>query len=100
MTWDKQVLIHMDDAMRVPKTAGFFNTVAHHFYEARSRSLGPSPCQAWLRPGQPGQAGSTHVTDCRVHSLLTGQGCSLCCQLRFCSPGCCSMLHPVAAVLR
>ena len=33
MTWDKQVLVHMDDAMRVPKASGLFNTVAHHFYE-------------------------------------------------------------------
>ena len=33
LTWDKQVLVHMDDAMRIPKTSGFLNTVAHHFYE-------------------------------------------------------------------
>lgn len=34
LAWEKQVLIHMDDAMRVPKTKGVYNTVAHHFYEA------------------------------------------------------------------
>ncbi|MCJ1425724.1 hypothetical protein MMC29_003624 [Sticta canariensis] len=36
MAWEKQVLVHMDDAMRVPKTSGLFSTVAHHFYEVRS----------------------------------------------------------------
>ncbi|KAK9786505.1 hypothetical protein WJX73_006546 [Symbiochloris irregularis] len=39
LAWEKQVLVHMDDAMRVPKTKGVYNTVAHHFYESAYEQL-------------------------------------------------------------
>lgn len=33
VAFDKTDLVHMDDAMTVPATGGFYKTVAHHFYE-------------------------------------------------------------------
>ncbi len=33
MVWDKSDVVHMDDAMAVPATGGFYKSVAHHFYE-------------------------------------------------------------------
>ena len=33
VTFDKSDLVHMDDALTVPATGGFYKTVAHHFYE-------------------------------------------------------------------
>ena len=33
VAFDKADLVHMDDAMTVPVTGGFYKTVAHHFYE-------------------------------------------------------------------
>ena len=36
MVWDKSDVVHMDDAMAVPATGGFYKSVAHHFYEVSS----------------------------------------------------------------
>ena len=33
VVWDKTDVVHMDDAMAVPATGGFYKSVAHHFYE-------------------------------------------------------------------
>jgi len=33
VVWDKSDVVHMDDAMAVPATGGFYKSVAHHFYE-------------------------------------------------------------------
>ena len=33
LVWDKSDVVHMDDAMAVPATGGFYKSVAHHFYE-------------------------------------------------------------------
>lgn len=33
VVWDKADLVHMDDALTVPATGGFYKSVAHHFYE-------------------------------------------------------------------
>lgn len=33
VTFEKSDLVHMDDALTVPATGGFYKTVAHHFYE-------------------------------------------------------------------
>lgn len=35
MVWDKTDVVHMDDAMAVPATGGFYKSIAHHFYEVR-----------------------------------------------------------------
>ena len=45
--WDTTDLVHMDDAMTVPATGGFYKSVAHHFYEVHNASgspLGQSQC--------------------------------------------------------
>ena len=33
VVWDKTDVVHMDDAMAVPATGGFYKSIAHHFYE-------------------------------------------------------------------
>ncbi|KAL0034721.1 hypothetical protein WJX77_003856 [Trebouxia sp. C0004] len=39
VVWDKSDVVHMDDAMAVPATGGFYKSVAHHFYENAYRHL-------------------------------------------------------------
>ena len=36
VVWDKSDVVHMDDAMAVPATGGFYKSVAHHFYEVHT----------------------------------------------------------------
>lgn len=38
VVWDKSDVVHMDDAMAVPATGGFYKSVAHHFYEVHCTS--------------------------------------------------------------
>lgn len=45
IAFDKTDLVHMDDAMTVPATGGFYKTVAHHFYEV-SNAVSPCICSA------------------------------------------------------
>ncbi|KAL3148036.1 hypothetical protein ABBQ38_014326 [Trebouxia sp. C0009 RCD-2024] len=39
VVWDKSDVVHMDDAMAVPATGGFYKSIAHHFYESAYRHL-------------------------------------------------------------
>lgn len=40
VVWDKTDVVHMDDAMAVPATGGFYKSVAHHFYEVWTALFG------------------------------------------------------------
>ena len=61
VVWDKTDVVHMDDAMAVPATGGFYKSVAHHFYEVWTALFGchtlvppppplPSPLQTFPPP--------------------------------------------------
>ena len=50
VVWDKTDVVHMDDAMAVPATGGFYKSVAHHFYEVWTALFG---CHTLVPPPPP-----------------------------------------------
>jgi len=51
VVWDKSDVVHMDDALAVPATGGFYKSVAHHFYEVSFQ--GSMLLQYFTVTGQP-----------------------------------------------
>ena len=86
VVWDKSDVVHMDDAMAVPATGGFYKSVAHHFYEVYTCTYAGCPYAALqtLIPSQslsPGCVALLHVvfSDSCMHVLLCGPSLSLAC---------------------
>ena len=68
VVWDKSDVVHMDDAMAVPATGGFYKSVAHHFYEVHHTCMYAAVLAAQMEATMPSRGFSRALGQlfCRV----------------------------------